>query len=63
VNAPKTPAGTSRYAVTETAIVPPSDAGALEPASGRDLTLVACYPVFYVGKATKGFIVHARRVG
>ena len=59
----KTPAGTSRYAVMETEIVRPSDVGVLAPASGRDLTLVTCYPFFYLGKAPKRFIVHARKTG
>jgi sortase A len=59
----KTQAGISRYAVTETGIVRPSDMGVLAPAPGRDLTLVTCYPFFYVGSAPKRFIVHARRVG
>jgi len=63
VIAVKTPAGTSRYAVTETEIVPPSDIGVLAPAYGRDLTLVTCYPFYYVGSAPKRFIVHARRIG
>src|SRR6266851_6509969 len=40
----KTPAGTSRYTVTETEIVRPRDVGVLAPAPGRDLTLVTCYP-------------------
>ena len=59
----KTQAGTSRYAVTETEIVPPSDIGVLAPASGRDLTLVTCYPFYFVGSAPKRFIVHARKIG
>jgi sortase A len=59
----KTPAGTSRYAVTEAKIVRPSDVGVLARAPGRDLTLVTCYPFFYVGSAPERFIVHARKVG
>jgi sortase A len=59
----KTPSGTSRYAVTETEIVRPSDVGVLAPAPGRDLTLVTCYPFFYVGSAPERFIVHARKIG
>jgi sortase A len=58
----KTPAGTSRYAVTETTIVQPSDVGVLAEAPGRDLTLVTCYPFYYVGKAPQRFIVHARKM-
>jgi LPXTG-site transpeptidase (sortase) family protein len=59
----KTRAGTSQYAVTETEVVPPSDIGVLSPAYGRDLTLITCYPFYYVGSAPKRFIVHARRIG
>lgn len=59
----KTPADKSWYAVTATEIVRPSDVGVLAPAPGRDLTLVTCYPFFYVGNAPKRFIVHARRIG
>jgi sortase A len=59
----KTPAGTTRYAVTETRIVPPSDVSVLARASGRDLTLVTCYPFFYLGSAPERFIVHARKIG
>jgi sortase A len=58
-----TPAGASRYAVTETKIVQPSDIGVLARAPGRDLTLVTCYPFYYIGSAPKRFIVHARKVG
>jgi sortase A len=59
----KTPAGTSRYAVTETKIVQPSEVDVLARATGRDLTLVTCYPFYYVGNAPERFIVHARRIG
>jgi sortase A len=57
-----TPAGTSRYAVTESRIVQPTDVGVLARAPGRDLTLVTCYPFFYVGTAPERFIVHARKI-
>jgi len=59
----KTPAGTSRYTVTEAKIVRPSDVGVLARAPGRDLTLVTCYPFSYVGSAPERFIVHARKIG
>ena len=59
----KTPAGTSQYAVTETEIVRPSDVSVLARAPGRDLTLVTCYPFFYLGRAPERFIVHARKIG
>jgi len=59
----KTPAGTSWYAVSEHEIVRPSDIGVLAQVPGRDLTLVTCYPFFYVGSAPERFIVHARKIG
>jgi sortase A len=59
----KTPAGIARYAVTETEIVQPSDVDVLDGAPGRDLTLVTCYPFYFVGNAPQRFIVHARRIG
>jgi sortase A len=59
----KTPAGASRYSVTECRVVRPSDIAVLDRAPGRDLTLVTCYPFSYVGRAPERFIVHARRIG
>jgi sortase A len=59
----KTPAGISRYTVTESRIVRPTDIAVLDRAPGRNLTLVTCYPFFYVGTAPERFIVHARRIG
>jgi len=59
----RTPAGTFRYRVTETEIVPPSNIRVLAPAPGRDLTLVTCYPFYYIGNAPQRFIVHARKSG
>jgi len=58
----KTSDGTLRYAVTSTQIVAPSDVDVLAKAPGRDLTLVTCYPFYYVGSAPKRFIVHARKL-
>ena len=50
----KTPAGVSRYAVTETKIVRPSDIGVLARSPGRDdLTLVTCYPFITSGAPRK----------
>jgi sortase A len=59
----KTQSGTSRYAVTETKIVRPSDVSVLASTPGRDLTLVTCYPFYFIGSAPERFIVHARKVG
>jgi sortase A len=53
--------GEMRFVVDSTSIVKPSDTQVLLPAPHRDLTLVTCYPFFYVGAAPKRFIVHASR--
>ncbi|HLK49507.1 MAG TPA: class D sortase [Bryobacteraceae bacterium] len=58
----KTPSGVSRFQVSDTEVVPPTDVQVLDRAPGRDLTLVTCYPFHYIGPAPKRFIVHARQV-
>ena len=58
----RTTAGISHYSVTKTEVVSPSDVGVLARAPGRNLTLVTCYPFYYVGNAPKRFIVLARKV-
>ena len=51
------------YEVTATAIVNPSDVAVLAPTPGENtLTLVTCYPFYYVGSAPDRFIVKARQV-
>ena len=51
-----------RYRVTKTSIVMPDDLSVLAPQSDRPrLTLITCYPFYYVGSAPKRFIVHAAR--
>ena len=51
-----------RYRVTKTAIVMPDDLSVLAPQSGpATLTLITCYPFYYVGAAPKRFVVHAAR--
>jgi sortase A len=58
-----TPRGTFRYAVEWTRIVKPDDTEVLAPDPGQpSLTLVTCYPFYYVGSAPKRFIVRAHRV-
>ncbi len=54
--------GTLRYLVTETEIVSPRDVGVLKASAGKTLTLVTCYPFYYVGSAPKRFIVRAVEV-
>jgi sortase A len=51
-----------RYRVTSTAIVLPDDLSVLDAKSNRaTLTLITCYPFYYVGAAPKRFVVHAER--
>lgn len=58
----ETTAGTYRYVVNSTRIVPPRDVSVLKASGGETLTLVTCYPFYYVGSAPKRFIVHATQV-
>jgi len=57
----ETSEGPVRYSVNSVSIVKPSDVQVLLPAPNRDLTLVTCYPFYYLGHAPKRFIVHATR--
>jgi sortase A len=59
----QTTAGTYRYIVKSTRIVTPRDVSVLEASGGETLTLVTCYPFYYVGSAPRRFIVYARQVG
>ncbi len=47
------------YRVERTWIVDPEDVSVLDPTSTRALTLVTCYPFYYVGPAPRRFIVRA----
>ena len=50
------------YKVTGTEIVDPKDTSVLRASNEETLTLITCYPFYYVGAAPKRFIVHASRV-
>jgi LPXTG-site transpeptidase (sortase) family protein len=54
--------GTFRYKVEWTKIVKPADVSVLEPTDEPALTLVTCYPFYYVGSAPERFIVRAHRI-
>jgi len=58
----QTEAGLSHYQVDWVRIVDPEDTGVLASSNDSALTLVTCYPFYYVGPAPKRFIVHARKV-
>lgn len=48
-----------RYVVDEVLIVSPEDVSVLRARSESSLTLVTCYPFYFVGSAPKRYIVHA----
>jgi len=58
-----TSGGTHLYEVESTRIVSPEDVYVLNDVGRPLLTLVTCYPFYYVGSAPKRFIVQAHRVG
>jgi sortase A len=51
--------GTYQYVVDSTQVVSPDDVSVLDPTGRPTLTLVTCYPFFYVGSAPQRFIVQA----
>jgi sortase A len=57
-----TPFGEYRYRVVSTAIVSPSDVAVLQSGATQTLTLVTCYPFYFVGAAPRRFIVRAERI-
>ncbi len=54
--------GDFRYEVESLRVVEPRDVSVLAPSHDNVLTLVTCYPFFYIGAAPKRFIVRARQV-
>jgi sortase A len=57
----QTATGLSSYEVDSVQIVAPGDTGVLAPSAGSSITLVTCYPFYFIGAAPERFIVHARR--
>jgi sortase A len=54
--------GSHLYQVENTEIVKPSEVSVLRPGKHAELTLVTCYPFYYVGSAPDRFIVKAREI-
>jgi len=54
--------GDFRYVVESLVVVDPNNVGVLAPSSENLLTLVTCYPFFYIGAAPKRFVVRARQM-
>ena len=55
--------GEYRYRVVSTRIVDPADVSVLNSSTNQVLTLVTCYPFYFVGSAPDRFIVRAERIG
>jgi sortase A len=50
---------TETYVVDRVQIVTPEDVSVLRPTSKPSLTLVTCYPFYFIGSAPKRYIIHA----
>lgn len=50
---------TDQYVVDQILLVRPEDVSVLQPRSRSSLTLVTCYPFYYVGSAPQRYIVQA----
>lgn len=57
-----TPDGVFTYRVVKTMIVSPELVDVMEPGTESMLTLITCYPFYYVGSAPKRFIVQAQQI-
>jgi len=51
----------SRYKVDTVQIVAPDDISVLAPSAASTVTLVTCYPFYFIGAAPQRFVVHANR--
>jgi sortase A len=54
--------GNFKYEVESLRVVEPDNVGVLAPSGENVLTMVTCYPFYYVGPAPKRWIVRARQV-
>jgi sortase A len=54
--------GSYRYRVDSISVVGPEDTRVLDNSGGDILTLVTCYPFYFVGPAPRRFIVRAQRI-
>lgn len=59
----ETNGGQFLYRVKSTQIVPPTDTAVLNPTTQPTLTVITCYPFYYLGAAPKRFIVRAELAG
>jgi sortase A len=57
----QTATGLFRYEVDWVRVVTPDDISVLAPSTDSVLTLVTCYPFYFVGPAPKRFVVRAHK--
>ena len=55
----QTTRGVEKYAVSSITIIPKEDISVLAPTTEKTLTLITCYPFYFVGHAPKRYIVTA----
>jgi len=55
----QTTRGVQKYEVSSITIIPKSDTSILAPTTDKILTIVTCYPFYFVGNAPKRYIVKA----
>lgn len=58
----RTPDREFQYEVEWTAVVPPTAVRVIQPTSDPVLTLVTCFPFYYIGAAPERFVVRARQI-
>jgi sortase A len=58
----KTVDTSTRYVVNWTKVVAPEDVSVLDSTSESALTLVTCYPFYFIGAAPRRFVVRAHKV-
>lgn len=54
---------TFRYQVVGKKIVEPDDMSVVRPAKDSELTLITCYPTYYIGPAPKRLVVFSKLIG
>jgi sortase A len=58
----RTPDREFQYQVEWTAVVPPTAVRVIQPTTEQTLTLVTCFPFYYVGAAPERFVVRAHKI-
>ena len=59
----ETATGTQTYVIDSIKLVTPDDVSVLKSEPTPAITLVTCYPFYYIGSAPQRFIVHASLKG